>query len=325
MRAIVCERFGPPESLRLIDVEKPVPGKNDVLLRVAASSINKADWIYLRGKPFFARLMGIGLLGPKAKILGADVSGQVEAVGEETKLFKPGDKVFGLLPSDRRGAYAEYACAEEEVFARMPSGVSFDQAAAVPMAALTALDALQSKGRIAAGQRVLIHGASGGVGTYAVQVAKSFGAEVTAVVSSRNTRIAESIGADHVVDYSKQDFTLNGEKYDLIIGANGNRSIFDYCRSLTPNGTYVMSGGKGRQIAQAVLLGRLLSKKNGKKVRVCSWKFERENLLFLAKLLDSGRIVPVVDASFPLEEVPKAYRYFEDGEAKGKIVISMAV
>ncbi len=321
MKAIVYERFGPPEALLLTEVAKPTPKDDEVLLKVAASSINKADWIYLRGKPFIARLMGIGFRGPKARIPGADVAGRVEAIGRDVKTLNLGDEVFGILSDSGRGAYAEYVCAREEVLVRKPIHVTFEQAAAVPMAALTALNALRDQAGIQPGQTVLINGASGGVGTFAVQIAKALGGEVTAACSTRNVEIARSIGADHIIDYTVQDFAKEGKKYDIIIGANGNRSIFDYRRALNPNGVYVMSGGTGRQIFQAMLLGPLLSRTNGKRFRICSWKLERRNLVFLSELLENGKLVPVVDKRFPLNQVPEAFRYFEDKKARGKVVI----
>jgi NADPH:quinone reductase-like Zn-dependent oxidoreductase len=321
MKAIVCEKFGPPESLRLTDVERPTPKDDEVLLKVAASSINKADWIYLSGKPFLARLMGIGFSGPKAKIPGVDVAGRIEAIGKEVKILKPGDEVFGIMPDSDRGALAEYICAREDTLVQKPANVSFEQAAAVPLAALTALNALRDRAGIRSGQTVLINGASGGVGTFAVQIAKALGGEVTAVCSTRNVEIARSIGADHIIDYNMHDFAKEGTRYDIIIGANGNRSIFDYKRALTPNGIYVMIGGTRRQISQAMLLGPLLSRTKGKRVRICLWKPERKNLLFLSELLGNGKLVPVIDKCFPLSEVPEAFRYFEDKKARGKIVI----
>ncbi|MGD1060198.1 MAG: NAD(P)-dependent alcohol dehydrogenase [Methanomassiliicoccales archaeon] len=321
MKAIVCEKYGPPEALRLTEVERPTPKDNEVLLKVAASSINKADWIYMSGKPFFARLMGIGFSGPKAKIPGADVAGRIEATGKDVKGLKPGDEVFGILSDSGRGAYAEYVCAPEDVLVPKPANVTFEQAAAVPLAALTALNALREQGGIQPGQTVLINGASGGVGTFAVQIAKALGGKVTAVCSPRNVEIAISIGADRVVDYTKQDFAKEGALYDIIIGANGNRSIFDYMRTLNAKGVYVMSGGTGRQIFQSLLLRRLLSRKNGKKVRICSWKLERKNLLLLSELLENGKLKPVVDKRYPLDQVPEAFRYFEDKKARGKVVI----
>jgi NADPH:quinone reductase-like Zn-dependent oxidoreductase len=212
-------------------------------------------------------------------------------------------------------------CAPEDVLVPKPANVTFEQAAAVPLAALTALNALREQGGIQPGQTVLINGASGGVGTFAVQIAKALGGKVTAVCSPRNVEIAISIGADRVVDYTKQDFAKEGALYDIIIGANGNRSIFDYMRTLNAKGVYVMSGGTGRQIFQSLLLRRLLSRKNGKKVRICSWKLERKNLLLLSELLENGKLKPVVDKRYPLDQVPEAFRYFEDKKARGKVVI----
>jgi len=254
MKAIVNHKYGSPDVLELKDVEKPTPGDDEVLIKVHAASVNAFDWHMLRADPFFIRLMS-GLLKPKRNILGADVAGQVEAVGGNVKQFKPGDDVYGVTAGCRSGSFAEYVCAGENVIALKPSNITFEQAAAVPLAAVTALQGLRNKGHIQPGQKVLINGASGGVGTFAVQIAKSFGAEVTAVCSTRNLDRVHSLGADQIIDYTQEDFTKKGQHYDLILAANGNRSIFDYKRALSPKGIYVLAGGSMAQFYQFVLLG----------------------------------------------------------------------
>ena len=323
MRAVLCLRYGPPEALRLGEVEKPVPKDNEVLVKVHAASLNKADYITTTGKPFMVRLMGGGLLRPKSAIPGSDMAGRVESVGKGVKLFRPGDEVFGDLASFGHGALAEFVCAREEALAAKPLGISFEQAAATPMAAGTALQALRDKGEIKAGQKVLINGASGGVGTFAVQIAKSFGAEVTAVCSQGHLETARSIGADHVLDYTREDFTQNGQQYDLIIGANGYQPITRYRRSLKPQGIYVMLGGKGPQILQALVLGPLLSRSKGRRFRVESFKPNRSDLEQLAALMEKGKLTPVIDKRFTIEQVTEAFRYIGGGHSRGKVIIEM--
>jgi len=266
MKAIVYTKYGPPDVLQLKEVEKPIPKDNEVLIRVRAASVNAYDWRLMRAKPFLVRLMGGGLLKPKNKILGADIAGRVEAVGKNVKQFQPGDEVFGDISACGNGGFAEYVCAHENTLVLKPAGMTFEEVAAVPMAAVTALQGLRDKGQIKPGQKVLINGASGGVGTFAVQIAKSFGAEVTAVCSTRNLDMARSIGADRVIDYTQEDFTRNGQHYDLILAANGYHSIFDYKRALSPGGIYVMTGGSMAQMFQAMLLGPLLSMIGSKKM-----------------------------------------------------------
>jgi len=298
MKAIVCTKYGPPEVLQLAQVEKPVPKDNEVLVKVHAASVNKADWIMMRGKPFLVRLSGSGLLKPKRRIPGADVAGRVEAAGKDVKQLKPGDEIFGDLARWGLGGYAEYVCAHEDALALKPANITFEEAAAVPMAALTALQGLRDKGTIQPWKKVLINCASGGVGTFAVQIAKSYGAEVTAVCNTRNMDVARSIGADHVVDYTQEDFTKNGQHYDLIIAANGYHPISDYKRALSPKGIYVMTGGSGAQIFQALFLGPRISKTGSKKMcSMGSAKPNKQDYAFLSGLLESGKVVPVIDAT----------------------------
>src|SRR5438874_8077564 len=263
MRAMVYHTYGSPDVLKLEEVQKPVPQDDEVLVQVHATSVNAGDWHLLRAKPFLMRFMGFGLLKPKHTILGSDIAGRVEAVGRNVKQFQPGDEVFGNTAEYGFGGFAEYVSVPEEALVLKPANLSFEEAAAVPQAALTALQGLRDKGQIQKGQKVLINGAGGGVGTFAVQIAKSFGAEVTAVCSTRNVEIVRSIGADHVIDYTQADFTRNGQRYDLILAVNGYHSISDYKRALHPEGVYVMTGGSNAQLFKAMLLGPLISL-NGK-------------------------------------------------------------
>jgi len=322
MKAILCPKYGSPDILEFKELEKPVPRDNEVLIKIYASSLNAADWHVMRGDPSLARLF-LGLLKPKYKILGADIAGQVEAVGKSVTQFKPGDNVFGDLSSCGFGGFAEYVCADENALVFKPVNTTFEQAAAVPLAANSALQGLRDSGQIRPGQKVLINGASGGVGTFAVQIAKSFGAEVTGVCSTGKKEMVKSIGADHVIDYTKEDFTRTDERYDLIVAANGNRSILDYKRALTPTGRYVMIGGSGTQMAQAIFLGPFISMTSGKKMCNLMAKANQKDLVFIKELLETGKIKPVIDKRYTLSQVPDALRYLEEGHAMGKIVITM--
>jgi NADPH:quinone reductase-like Zn-dependent oxidoreductase len=322
MRAIVCHRYGPPDVLALEEIEKPVPKDDEVLVKVHATSVNAADWHILRADPFMVRL-SFGFLKPKYRILGADAAGRVEAVGRNAKQFQPGDEVFGDISACGWGAFAEYVCAREDAFVPKPTNVTFEEAAAVPFAGVTALQALRDKGHIQPGQKVLIDGASGGVGTFAVQIAKSFGAEVTAACSTRNLEMVRSIGADRVIDYTREDFTRNERRYDLIFAANGYHSIFEYRRVLSPKGIYVMTGGSGAQMFQAMLLGPWISMAGGKKMGAMLQKPNQKDLFVMKELLETGKVVPVIDRRYPLNEVAEAIRYLEKGHAKGKVVITV--
>jgi NADPH:quinone reductase-like Zn-dependent oxidoreductase len=322
MKAIVYGQYGSPDVLELREVEKPRPKDNEVLIKVHAASVNAADWHYLRGAPFLFRL-SIGLQKPKNIFLGADVAGRIETVGRNVTQFQPGDEVFGDLSESGRGTFAEYVCANENALALKPVNISFEEAAAVPVAAVTALQGLR-EGQIHASKKVLINGASGGVGTFAVQIAKSFGADVTAVCSTKKLDMVRSIGADHVIDYTQEDFTQNGHRYDLILAANGYHSISDYKRVLTPEGTYVMSGGAGAQMFQAMLLGPWMSRNSSQKLGNLSAKPNSKDLGFLKDLLEAGKVIPVIDRCYPLSEVADAIRYIEEGHAQGKVVITVA-
>ena len=323
MKAIVRSIYGSPDVLELKEVERPAPRDNEVLIKVHAASLNAYDWHMLTADMFPVRLMGGGLLKPKMKILGADVAGRVEAVGRNATQFRPGDDVFGDVAGSDSGSFAEYACGRENRLASKPAHLSFEEAAAVPMAALTALQALRDKGRIQPGQKVLINGASGGVGTFAVQIAKSFGAEVTAVCSTGKMDMARSIGADQVIDYTKEDFTKNGQHYDLILAANGYHRILDYRRALSPKGIYVVAGGSAAQMIQALLLGPLISRTGSRKMGAMMARINQKDLAIIKELLETGKVKPIIDRRYPLSEVPEALRYLGEGHARGKIVITM--
>jgi len=324
MKAIVCTKYGSPDVLQLQEVEKPSPKDDEVLIKIHAASINSRDWRMMRANPFFIRLMPGGFLQPKNKILGADVAGRVEAIGRYVKQFKPGDEVFGYLPSATgRGTFAEYVCANETAITLKPAKLTFEQAAAVPVAAMTALQGLRDKGNIQPGQKVLINGASGGVGTFAVQIAKAFGAEVTAVCSARNLEMVRSIEADHVIDYTKEDFTRNGQRYDLILAANGYHPISDYLRALSLDGIYVVAGGSMLQLFQAALQGRQTSKTWSQKTYVVSLIQNQKDLVFTKELLEVGKVIPVIDGCYPLSKTADAFQYYEKVHPKGKVVITM--
>jgi len=321
MKAVVYTEYGPPDVLRIAQVEKPAPDENQVLVKVHAASINTGDYFARAGKPFLFRFFTRGFLKTKNTRLGTDVAGRVESVGENVKRFRPGDEVFGC----RNGAFAEYVCAREGLLVLKPDNISYEQAAAVPWAALVALQTIRDAGEIQSGQKVLIQGASGGVGTFAVQIAKAFGAEVTAVCSTRNLDMARSIGADHVIDYTREDFTRNPQRYDLILAINGYHSLFAYKRALNPQGIYVCGGGTLGQIIQAMLFKSFVSRKGGKQMRQMGRaKVIQEDLAFLAELLEEGKIVPVIDRSYPLSDIVEAFRYIEENHAQGKVVIQVA-
>ncbi len=325
MKAIVYTEYGSPDVLQFKDVEKPTPKANEVLVKVHAASANPADWHLMRAEPFLARLAN-GLLKPKNTRLGADVAGRVEAVGSSVMQLQVGDEVFGELPLNGLGSFAEYVCAPEALLALKPANLTFTQAAAVPLAAFTALQGLRDKGQLQPGQKVLINGASGGVGTFAVQIAKAFGAaEVTGVCSTRNLALVRSIGADHVVDYTKEDFTQNGQRYDLIFDAVGNRSVSDYQRALSPTGICAVAGFTTlSRLFQVILLGAWVSKTGNKKIGLMATaKANKKDLLFIKELLEAGKVVPVIDRDYPLAETAEAIRYLEAGHARGKVIITV--
>lgn len=322
MQAIRYEKYGQPDVLELREVAKPTPQDDEVLVKIHAVSLNQADWHLLSADIFLVRVMGGGILKPAQKILGADIAGRVEAVGKNVKQFHVGDAVFGDISARGFGGLAEYAAVPEKLLALKPTNLSFEQAAAVPMAAVTALQGLRDHGQIQAGQNVLIYGASGGVGTYAVQLAKLFGAHVTAVCSTRNVEQARALGADRVMDYTKNDFTQNKDRYDLILAANGNRPLSEYVRMLEPNGTYVLAGGAFKQILDAMLLGAWMSR-GGKKVKNFIAQPSQNDLQFLAAQIEAGKIKPVIDRCYPLQETADAFRYIEQGHARGKVIVTV--
>jgi NADPH:quinone reductase-like Zn-dependent oxidoreductase len=322
MKAVVYTEYGSPDVLRLVEVAKAVPQDDEVLLQVHAASVNPLDWHFLRGTPYLVRLQA-GLGRPKDTRLGVDVAGRVEVVGRNVTQFQPGDEVFGSC----KGSFAEYACTAAATLAHKPANVSFEQAGSVAIAALTALQALRDKGRLQPGQSVLINGAAGGVGTYAVQIAKAFGAQVTGVCSTRNVELVRSIGADEVVDYTQADFTRSGQRYDLMLDVIGNHSLADCRRALTPQGTYVAAGGPSNGNWLGPVAGLL-------KVVIAGWfvsqkllpflaKTNQPDLLILQELLASGKVTPVIDRCYPLSETADAIRYLEEGHARGKVVITV--
>ena len=320
MKAIVYTKYGPPDVLQLKDVEKPTPRDDEVLIKVHAASINSWDWDLLRGT-FQGRLAG--LLKPKFKILGCDIAGRVVAVGKNVKHLKPGDEVFGDTSGFRArdwGAFAEFVSAREDILALKSAKMTFVQAAAIPQAAILALQGLR-KGRIQKGQKVLINGAGGGGGTFAIQIAKSIGTHVTGVDSTEKLDIVRSIGADEVIDYIKEDFTKNGQRYDLILDVITTRSVFDYKRALAPKGIYVTVGGATPRLLQLALLGPFISR--GRKFKILGHKTNKKDLNILTELFDEGKVKPVIDKCYPLAETPEAFRHFGEGHFKGKVVITM--
>lgn len=320
MKAIRYDTFGPPETLQLKEVVKPKPKPHQVLVKVYATSINAKEWRRFTMPAFLVRLLTGGWLKPKDTAIGTDVAGIVEAVGETVTHFKPGDEVFGCA----HGAFAEYVLAREAYLTLKPANRSFEEAAAVPLAALTAIQAIRYAGGIQAGQQVLIQGASGGIGMYAVQLAKASGAEVTAVCSARNLDMAHSLGADHVIDYTKEDFTKSGKEYDLILAVNGYRSLWAYRRALKPKGLYIFVGGAVRQILEVHLFGKWLSQKGGKTMgNMGITKINQDDMTQLSELLRDGKIAAVIDRCFPLAETIEAIRCVINTHAQGKIIIKV--
>jgi NADPH:quinone reductase-like Zn-dependent oxidoreductase len=321
MKAIVYEKYGSPDVLELKEVEKPTPNENEVLIKVHAASINSWDWDMLTGRPLEYRLF-FGLLKSKYKILGCDIAGRIEAVGRSIKQFRPGDDVFGDLCEGSWGGFAEYVCARENELTLKPVGMTYEEAAATPQAGLLALQGLCDKREVKPGQSVLINGAGGGVGTFAIQMAKSYGAEVTGVDSTGKLDMMSSLGADHVIDYTQEDFTKNGKCYDLILDVKTDRSIFDYRRALSSKGIYVTVGGSSARILQLVFLGSLISMTGSKKLTLIMHK-PNKDLNILNELFESGKVKPVIDRCFPLSETAEAFQYFGEGHFKGKIVIKL--
>jgi len=319
MKAIVYEEYGEPsEVLEYKEVEKPSPKENEVSVKIHASSINFGDNALVRGKPFVARLWS-GLLKPKYRIPGGDMAGQVEAVGRDVKKFQPGNEVYGDIGAFGFGAYAEYVSVSEDALTLKPVNISYEEAAAVPQYAVVALQGLCDEGQVQQGQKVLINGASGGVGTFAVQIAKSFGAEVTGVCSTRNLELVRSIGADHVIDYTKEDFTEGEQRYDLILDIVANRSVKDYTRALNPGGSYVAVAFN----AGSLFLGALISRTEGKRVSSLVHKPNIKDLVYMKELIEAGKVVPVINRTYPLSGVAEALRYYVEGNPPGKVVIAV--
>jgi len=327
MKAVVYTDYGSPDVLEIRDIKRPVPNDDQVLIRVRAASINPLDWHYIEGTPYIMRAFGVGLRKPKDPRLGVDMAGEVEAIGKNVTQFKPGDEVFG----GRNGAFAEYVCARaDRAIALKPSNITFEQAASVPIAAITALQGLRDKGHISAGQKVLINGASGGVGTFAVQIAKSWGAEVTGVCSTRNLDLVRSLGADHVIDYTKEDFTKGEQRYDVILDNVGTQPLSGFKRALVPNGICVMIGGGGpndggligpmARPIKALFLSPFMTQKMGMMMA----ELNKKDLNVLGDLMQSGKVKPVIDRTYPLSQIADAIRYLEQGHARGKVVITIA-
>jgi NADPH:quinone reductase-like Zn-dependent oxidoreductase len=328
MKAIVQDRYGSPDVLQMGEVDVPVPADNEVLVRVHAASVNARDWHLMRGDPYLARLMNpseLGLRGPKVKIRGTDFAGRVETVGRLVTRIQPGDQVFG----ETHGAFAEYLRVPDELVEPKPGNLTFEQAAAMPLAANTALMGLRDAAQVQPGQHVLINGASGGVGTFAIQIAKTFGADVTGVCSTRNTDLVGSLGADHVIDYTRGDFTQSGRRYDALLDLVGNRSLKDFRRALTPTGTLVLSGGgvsNGPSLIGPVGLiisGQLKSHFVRHRLRTLTATPSKQNLATLRELAECGKITPVIDRTYPLNEAPDAIRYLETEHARAKVIISI--
>lgn len=321
MRAIVQTEYGSTDMLSLQEVDKPILSDNGVLVRVCAAAVHAGDWHLMRGTPFISRFIFGGILKPKIKILGMDMAGTVEAIGKDVTQFHIGDEVFGDLSGCGFGAFAEYVCATETALALKPINTSFEEAATVPAASMTALQGLRDLGQIQAGQKVLINGASGGVGSFAVQLAKVFGAEVTAVCSTKKMEMVRSLGADHVIDYTQTDVTKNGQLYDLIFDAAAYRSVFDYLPSLTTEGTYVLVGGSTARFFQVMFLGSLISRISHRQVKCLASKPNQADLVILRDLLEARKITPCIDRHYSLSEVPTAIRHLEERQVIGKVAI----
>ncbi|MBN1537363.1 MAG: NAD(P)-dependent alcohol dehydrogenase [Anaerolineales bacterium] len=324
MKAFVCRKNGRPILATLEDVPKPVPKENEALVEIFASSVTYNNMLLVNSKLFPLRLLLGDAMKLNSAIPGDDIAGRIEAVGKGVTRFKPGDEVYGNLFSCGKGGYAEYACAPANVLAHKPDNISFEEAAAVPEAATVALLGLRDNGRIQPGQKVLIYGASGGIGTFAVQIAKVCGAEVTGVCSTRNVAMINSLGADHVIDYKKQDFTKSGQLYDLIFAVRNTRSVYAVKRALNPKGIYVSAGsGSPMRLFQEMVIGPRIFQKEGKEIRVIYPKLNQEDLVFIKELIETGKVKPVIDKCFPLSEVNQAFRYYSKGHAQGRVVITV--
>lgn len=321
MKAVVYERYGTPDVLRQEEIDRPQPGPGDVLVKIHAVSVNASDWETLTGRPMYARVGG--LLRPRARILGSDIAGRVEAVGAGVTGFRPGDEVFGDILM-RKGGFAEYACAPAKYLARIPEGMSFTEAAAIPQAGVIALQGIRHKGDVQAGQRVLVNGAGGGAGSFAVQLATLAGAEVTGVDRAAKLDLVRELGADHVLDFTRADFTRTGQQYDLVLDLSGHRSVFAYRRALAPGGRYLYVGGSVPTLLQVLTVGPLIGRTSGKKIGMLGVRPNPADLLTVARMCQAGTLTTVVDREFTLNEVPQALRYLGDGLARGKVVVTVA-
>jgi len=318
MKAVVYTRYGPPDVLRVTNVAAPVPKDNEVLVRVAAVSLNRSDWETLRGKPLYARIGGP--FRPRHHVLGSDIAGRVQAAGPRVTLFRPGQDVFGDILR-HMGGFAQYVCVPEGALAPMPAGMTYAEAAALPQAGAIALQGIRDKGQVQRGQKVLVNGAGGGSGMYAIQLAKLHGAEVTGVDNAEKLEFMRSVGADHVIDYTREDFTANGRAYDLILDLAAHRSAFAYQASLVPGGRYLYVGGSVTTLLQALLAGPLIGRADGRKIRLLAVRLGVEHLAPMVELCQAGEIATVIDRRYPLSETPAALRYLGEGHAKGKVVI----
>jgi NADPH:quinone reductase-like Zn-dependent oxidoreductase len=320
MKALVYTRYGSPDVLQLKEVAKPVPTDDEVLIKVHAVSLNRSDWETLIGKPLYARLGG--LFKPSRQILGSDIAGRVEVAGRNNTQFQPGDEVFGDI-LEHMGGFAEYVCVRGKVMTLKPASMTFEEAAAIPQAGVIALQGIRDKGKVQPGQKVLINGAGGGAGMFAVQLAKLYGAEVTGVDNTGKLDFVRSLGADHVIDYTREDFTKNGKQYDLILDVIAYRSPFAYARALKPNGRYYAVGGSVAILLQILLLGSWIRRTTGKQIRILAVQPNREDLVAVTELIGAGKIVAAIDRRYPLEQTAEALRYLGEGHARGKVVITV--
>jgi len=320
MKAVIYEKYGSPDVLHLKEVAKPAPTDNELLVKILAVSINGSDREGLIGKPLYARFGG--LLKPGNQILGSDIAGRVEAVGTNVKQFKPGDEVFGEIPG-YHGGFAEYISIPERTLARKPASLTFEQAAAIPQAGVIAMQGIREKGNVQPGQKILINGAGGGAGTFAVQLAKLYGAEVTGVDNTGKLDFLRSLGADHVIDYTREDFTKNGKQYDLILDVIANRSVFAYRQALKPNGIYFFVGGSIATLIQVLLLGPWIKRNSGRNIRLLAVPQNSKDLIAITELCETGKVVPIIDRKYSFNEIPEALRYVAEGRARGKVVITV--
>ncbi|MBL8064113.1 MAG: NAD(P)-dependent alcohol dehydrogenase [Anaerolineales bacterium] len=318
MKAFIYEKYGSPDVLHLAEVAKPVPADDQILIKIHAVSINGSDREGLIGKPLYARIGGL----PNNNILGSDIAGRVEAVGKHNTEFQVGDEIFGEIPG-YHGGFAEYVCTRGKTMARKPAGMTFEEAASIPQAGVIALQAMREKGQVQPGQKVLINGAGGSAGTFAIQLAKLYGAEVTGVDSTGKMDFLRSLGADHVIDYTREDFTRNRDRYDLILDVIAHHSAFAYVRALKSNGTAFFVGGSVRTLFQILLMGPLIKRITGKRIQILAVPQNRKDLLAIIELCEAGKVRPVIDRKYPFNEIPEAMRYVSNGHAKGKVVITV--